>query len=155
MIFLISSIILLIAVFLDGMPSIFLSFLTSNLTLITLLLIYPIFIKNKKTYLLLLGISTLFYDLLYTNILLLNTTIIFCIYLLMEKYQKKINIWSLFGYFLCYHLVLFSLLYMIGYTKNPLAFISPIVASFIPNLIYGGILYMILKKYYPKKKYNE
>lgn len=146
---------LFLSVFLDGtIPLFFNTYFLSNLTFVTLILIYPLFLKKKIGYFIILVISSLSYDLLYTNILFLNTILYFCIFLILEKNYKKMTFSLILEYFLFYQLLLFSLLYTIGYTKDLFFGIKLIMSSFIINAIYASILYLLLKKFYKTKKIN-
>lgn len=144
---------LFLSVFVDGTLPLFENrFLFSNLTFTTLILIYPLFLKNKKTYILLLIISSVSYDILYTNILFLNTVLFFCIFLIFEKNYKSFNYFSSLQYFLLYELLLFSLLYTISFTKDLFFILKLTMSSFLINFIYTGILYIIFKDKY---KFNK
>ncbi len=149
-----ASLLVLLSIFLDGIISNTFTYFSSNFLLLSLLLIFPLFLKNKGAYLLLLLGSTIFYDSMYTNILFLNTITIFCIYLLMEKNRKFVEVTYFIGYFLLYHLIVFSSLYTVGYIKDPFLFIEIIFKSSVLNLLYATLLYNLLKKYYPKKKWR-
>ena len=153
---LISSIVLFLALFLEGIVTSIFNFFSPHFLLITLLLIYPLFLDRKKTYLFLLLISTVFYDLLYTNILFLNTICIFCIYLFMEKNVKTGKFFYFIGYYFFYHLILFSCFYVVGYIKSPFVFLEVLLMSSIPDFIYAMILYFCIQKFYPnrEKKYS-
>jgi len=147
-----SIIFIVIAIFLEGYITTLSGYLDADLLLITLLLLYPAFKEKKTAYIILLLISTIMYDSLYTNILFLNTTILFCIFLFIEKNQKINDILFLIGSILFYHFLIFSLLYIIGYTKNPFQFVEILIISSIPNILYTGIFYFILNKFFLKQK---
>lgn len=76
----ISSIIIIISLILDGLLSNFLPFMVGNLsiftplfTVVSIMIIYPFFRKREKNkYLITLAMTGLIYDLLYTNLLFLN-----------------------------------------------------------------------------------
>lgn len=76
----ISSIIIIISLILDGLLSNFLPFMVGNLsiftplfTVVSIIIIYPFFRKREKNkYLITLAMTGLIYDLLYTNLLFLN-----------------------------------------------------------------------------------
>jgi len=148
----ISSIILFVAVFLDGIISTASGYLHSNFMIVTLLLIYPLFLEKKPLYVLLLVCSTILYDSLYTNIFLFHTTCMLCIYLWIEKSIKTVDWTYILGYFLLYHIIVFSLLYIIGYITNPLLLIEYLISGSICNILYTIGLYYLLKNYYPKRK---
>lgn len=150
-----SGISLFVSLFLEGIITSIFGFFSPNFLLITLLLIYPLFMKNKKLYLILLVISTTFYDLLYTNILFLNTVCIFCIYLLMEKNMSTVNLFYLIGYYFLYHFILFSCFYMVGAIKNPLVFLDILSTSIISNLLYTCIFYFFVCRFYPSHEKKE
>ena len=74
----ISSIIIIASLILDGLLSNFLPFMVGNLsiftplfTVVSIIIIYPFFRKREKNkYLITLAMTGLIYDLLYTNLLL-------------------------------------------------------------------------------------
>ena len=76
----ISSIIIIASLILDGLLSNFLPFMVGNLsiftplfTVVSIIIIYPFFRKREKNkYLITLAMTGLIYDLLYTNLLFLN-----------------------------------------------------------------------------------
>jgi len=75
---------IIISLLLDGilnnlLPFINLSLFTPLLTLISIIIIYPLYIKKKKEYLLTIFITGIIYDLLYTNQLFLNGVVFFII----------------------------------------------------------------------------
>lgn len=152
---LLATVLLFLSVFIDGtIPLYTTTYFLSNLTFITLILIYPLFLKEKSLYLFLLLISTTIYDLLYTNVLFLNTVLCFCIFLILEKSYKKMNILLVFEYLLLYQLLTFSLFYTIGYTKDLFFGIRLILSTLIINVSYTIVLFILLKDKYKIKKIN-
>jgi len=150
-----SILILILSIILDGTIPIFTSnYLFSNFFFITIILIYPLFIKKKKLYLFLLVVSSIFYDILYTNILFLHTVVFFCIYLILDKNYKKMNFTLIIQYFFYYQFLLFSLFYTIDYTKDLFLILKMISSSLIIDFIYAGILYILFKDNYKLKKIN-
>lgn len=148
-------ILLFLSIFLDGtIPMFANTYFLTNLTFITLILIYPLFLKNKSLYLFLLLISTVIYDLLYTNILFFNTVLCFCIFLILEKNYKKMNFLLVFEYLLLYQLLLFSLFYTTSYTKDLFFGIKLITSTLIMNVLYTFILLILFKDKYKIKKVN-
>ena len=152
----------IISLLLDGiinnlLPFINLSLFTPLLTLISLIIIYPLYIKKEKEYLITLFITGIIYDLLYTNQLFLNGVIFLLIGIIVMNLYNKISINYL-------TILLFSLLIIIIYilltglillifnvvpiSINKLLYI--IKNSILLNLIYSEILYIILKRM-PKK----
>lgn len=153
---------IIISLLLDGiinnlLPFIDLSLFTPLLTLISIIIIYPLYIKKKKEYLITLFITGIIYDLLYTNQLFLNGVIFLIIGIIIMNLYNKISI----NYLI---ILLFSLLIIIIYilltglillifnvvpiSINKLLYI--IKNSILLNLIYSEILYIILKRM-PKK----
>ena len=153
---------IIISLLLDGiinniLPFIDLSLFTPLLTLISIIIIYPLYIKKKKEYLITLFITGIIYDLLYTNQLFLNGVIFLIIGIIIMNLYNKISINYL-------TILLFSLLIIIIYilltglillifnvvpiSINKLLYI--IKNSILLNLIYSEILYIILKRI-PKK----
>lgn len=148
-------ILLFLSIFLDGtIPMFANTYFLTNLTFITLILIYPLFLKNKSLYLFLLLISTVIYDLLYTNILFFNTVLCFCIFLILEKNYKKMNFFLIIEYLLLYQLLLFSILYTTSYTKDLFFGIKLITSTLIMNVLYTSILLILFKDKYKIKKVN-
>jgi len=147
--------ILFLSIFLDGTIPLFTNYyLLSNLTYITLILIYPLFLQNKKLYITFLILSSSLYDILYTNILFFHTVIFICIFLILDKHYQKINFSFILKYYLLYELLLFSLLYTINYTKDIFYFLKLITSSIIINTIYSSFLYLLFKDKYKQRKIN-
>ena len=149
----ISIILLIIAIYLDGIIPIYSNYyLLSNLSIITVILIYPFFTKHKIIYITILIIGGIIYDLMYTNVLFLNSIIYFCIYLLLDKNFKKMNISIIFKYYFIYLLVLFSSFYIVKYTKDLFFLLRIFTSSIILNTVYILLIYLLFKDRYPTKK---
>lgn len=145
-----SSVVLFFSIYLEGILTTFSSSLSSNFMLLTLLMIYPLYMRQKKIYLLFLFLATIMYDLLYTNILFLHTILLFCIYLSMEKNTKRLDLSVVIGYFFLYHFLLFSCFYLCGVVQNPIFLFQNLLYSSLPNILYVFFLYAIFHKYYQK-----
>ena len=160
----ISNIILIISFIFDGILTNFLpymvsdlSFFTPLLTVTSLVLIYPFFKKNKNRYLIHSFVVGFFYDLFYTNLLFLNGFLFLVLGLVIIKlYQVFGNgyIKILFSVFII--VVLYELLnvgIILLFNLVPLTFekvLYKISHSILLNLIYGEVIYFILKRI-PKK----
>ena len=153
---------IIISLILDGiinnlLPYINLSLFTPLLTLISIIIIYPLYIKRKKEYLLTLFITGILYDLLYTNQLFLNGIVFVLIGIIIINLYNKITINYL-------TILIISLLIIVIYISiiglillifnvvpisiNKLFYI--IKNSILLNLIYSELLFIIINKI-PKK----
>jgi len=153
---------IIISLILDGimnnlLPFINLSLFTPLLTLISIIIIYPLYIKKEKEYLITIFVTGIIYDLLYTNQLFLNGIIFILIGLIIMNLYKKITI----NYF---NILIISLIIIIIYilieslillifnvvpiTINKILYI--LAHSILLNLIYSELLYVIMK-HIPKK----
>lgn len=157
-------IIVIISLLLDGILTNFLPYMVGNLslftpllTIVSLILIYPFYLKNTKKYYLIALITGLIYDLLYTNLLFFNS-ILFLFVVVIAKYFYKnfeINYLNLIFYTIisisiyetsqALLLVLFNL---VPVTFEKLAY--KIVHSLLLNIIYVEIIYCIIKNLPPK-----
>ena len=142
-----------VAVILDGLVS-NLFYSSSDFLFLTLLFVFPFFMKKRRAYMLLFFIGTMMYDILYTNILFLTTTCFLLIYVLMDKTSYFLRLKTFVGYYLFYHVTLFSLLYIVGYTKNIFLLVHGILQSSIFDFVYVVFLFLLLRKRYPKRKIN-
>ena len=122
-------------------------------TLVSLSLVYPYFKKKYNNFIIVCGIVGLLYDIIFTNSLFINTiSFILLSFLIIYNYKLfKYNILfsNLFNIILiaCYRFISYILLVIIGYTKfNFYNLINGIYTSLIINIIYGVIIYIIIKK---------
>jgi rod shape-determining protein MreD len=153
---------IIISLILDGimnnlLPFINLSLFTPLLTIISIIIIYPLYIKKEKKYLITIFVTGIIYDLLYTNQLFLNGVIFILIGLVIMNLYKKITI----NYF---NILIISLIIIIIYilieslillifnvvpiSINKILYI--ISNSILLNLIYSELLYVIMRNI-PKK----
>lgn len=168
----ISTILIIISLILDGLlTNIFpymmgnLSFLTPLLTVICIIIIYPFYKKNLKKYYILSFLIGIIYDLLYTNLFLINGVLFFIIALITRYIYKNLRISSLsLTLYICLIIVLYeTLLATIFIVFNMIPFsitsiLYKIVNSLVINIIYGEILYYIVKttsKRHKKIKINR
>ena len=91
-----SIVILIISLLLDGIinnniPYINLSLFTPLLTLISIIVIYPLYKKEDNKYLITIFITGIIYDLLYTNLLFYNGVLCVLLGLLNIYINKKIQ----------------------------------------------------------------
>ena len=94
---LVSTIILIVSFLLDGILSNFLPYMvgdlslfTPMLTIVSFVIIYPFFVKNKKAYYLSSLIVGLCYDFMYTNLLFYNAILFLIVALLITLLYKYI-----------------------------------------------------------------
>lgn len=159
-----TSIILLISIILDGILTNYLPYLVNDLSLFTPLLtvvsifiLYPLNRKKETKFFILMFIVGIIYDLLYTNLLFLNGLLFFLIAFISKIIYKnfetsyfKLIIYTIFiiviyeslyaGILFIYRVVpitIYKLFYKISHTL-------------ILNIIYTELLYFIIK-HLPKK----
>lgn len=161
----ISSIIIVISMILDGILTNYLPYMTSDLSLFTplltitsLVVIYPLFYKEKKKYLITLFILGIVYDLFYTNLLFLDGLIFLCLgFMVMKIYQLfgsgyiKVII-TILLVIIVYELLNVSIFIIFNLVPVTLSkIIYKISHSILLNLIYGEFIYVLLglvpKKY--------
>ena len=160
----ISSIIIVISLILDGILTNYLPYMISDLSLFTplltvtsIVLIYPLFYKEKKKYLILVFTLGIIYDLFYTNLLFLDGLIFLCLGFLITK------IYQLFGSGYIKVLITVLLIIILYELLNVFIFmvfnlvpitidkiIYKISHSILLNLIYAELIYIILSLI-PKK----
>ncbi len=157
-------VILLISLLLDGvlnnnLPFISLSLFTPLLTLISIIVIYPLYKKEDKKYLITIFITGIIYDLLYTNLLFYNGILFLIIGLLNIYINKKFQVnYLTIIIILLLDIVIYILL------NSLLLFICNIVPititkiiyvfthSIILNMIYGYLLFIVIKGLTKKNK---
>lgn len=157
--------IVLISFLLDGVLSNYLPYMLGDLslftpyfTLVSIIAIYPFFIKKTKDYYIIVGITGFLYDLFYTNLLFANTIFFLLVAYIISFLYKKMalnlvtNIFLVILSLFIYHAIFVLCLFIfnvvpITYDK----FLYLILHSIILNVIYGEILYLICK-YLPTKR---
>ena len=116
-------------------------------------LLYPYLKKDNTKYLIICSTCGLIYDIIFYNSIFLNTISFFIlglIVILLNKYLTKnilniviITIVSI----ILYRLISYSMVCIIGYTNfNINSLFKSIYTSLIINIIYGIILYNVLKR---------
>ena len=159
-----TSIILIVSILLDGVLTNFLPYLVNDLsiftplfTVVSIFIIYPLNRKKETKFFILIFIVGIIYDLLYTNLLFLNGLLFVLIALLSKVIYKNFET----GYF---KLIIYTILIIIVYESVyagilfiyrvvPITFyklIYKISHTLILNIIYTEILYLIINKL-PKK----
>lgn len=151
-----SIILLIVALFLDGFLSIIIPLNYPFLPLITvttIYIIYPIFKKKQKKYLLITFMVGILYDLLYTNQLLFNaiifTTIAYITIYFYKTYQqtKITKIIYLIMIIILYEIITASILFVFQVTSINIArIVYKILYSILLNIIYAIILNNLLIK---------
>ena len=159
-----TSIILLISIILDGVLTNFLPYLVNDLsiftpllTVVSIFILYPLNRKKENKFFILIFIVGIIYDLLYTNLLFLNGLIFVLIALISKVIYKnfeisylKIIIYTII-IIVIYESVYAGILFI--YRVVPVTFIKllyKISHTLILNIIYTELLYLIINKL-PKK----
>ena len=123
-------------------------------TIITIPLIYPYFKKNKlNDYYKLVIIFGALYDMVYTNTIFVNITIFFILAQITILFNKSLsdNIIN-FSFLMIISITSYRIITYFNYllmSKKAFSFITLIAGiykSYLFNLIYGSILYIILEK---------
>ena len=128
------------------------SIFTPLFLLTSLTIIYPYF-KNKKNYVVLMVVLGAFYDVMFVNSAFISTISFFACSFVIILLFKIINYNLLnssiinIAIIILYRIITFLLLILIGYINlNISLFLKSIYSSLITNIIYGIIIYIILKK---------
>lgn len=154
-----SIVIVVISLFLDGILTNYLPYLVNDLslftpllTLISIFIIYPFHRKEEKKYFIILFILGIIYDLLYTNLLFFNAVLFVGIGLLTKFIYKtfEINTLKLLMYLplivIAYETA--TALILLTFNIVPITFYRvfyKISHSLILNIIYGELLFLIIK----------
>ena len=158
----ISLIIIVISIILDGvltnfLPYIDLSIFTPLLTLVSIFMIYPFFKKKETKYLIIVFIIGIIYDLLYTNLLFFNAILFLEIGLITIYIYKNYEITAL--RLILYIVIIISLyefstgIILLIFNVVPVTFykiIYKIINSLLLNIIYSELIYLLITKI-PKK----
>ena len=163
----ISIIIVIISLLLDGILTNYLPYLYTNLsiftpllTLISIFMIYPFFKKKEKNYFIIIFIIGIIYDLLYTNLLFFNGVLFIVLGLLIKYIYKTYEITPL--RLILYLIILISSyesltgIILLIYNVVPVTFYKvfyKIINSLFLNIIYGELIYLII--YLIPKKYKK
>ena len=155
----ISLIIIIVSLLLDGILSNFLPYLytdlsvfTPLLTLVSIFMIYPFFKKKEKKYLIIIFIVGIIYDLFYTNLLFFNGVLFVTMGLLIKYIYKTYEITPL--RLVLYIIILVTAyesltgLILLIYNIVPVTFYKifyKIINSLLLNIIYSEIIYLIIK----------
>ena len=155
----ISLIIILVSLLLDGILTNFLPYLYTNLsiftpllTLVSIFMIYPFFRKKEKTYFIIIFIVGIIYDLFYTNLLFFNGVLFVTIGLLIKYIYKTYEITPvrliLYIAIIISSYELLTGIILLIYNVVPVTFYKifyKIVNSLLLNIIYGELSYLIIK----------
>lgn len=159
---------IIISFFLDGILSNFLPFMmgelsyfTPFLTLICIILVYPLFKKKERHYMLAIMLTGLLYDLFYTNLFLTHCLLFGFFGLLVILLYRKVAInWltnlCLLVFFLFFYQGCFSLLLFV-FNIVPITldgFLYQFSHSLVLNVLYGEVLYFIIKSIPRKNRLN-
>lgn len=148
----------LISIILENIFNLYLNefeYFTSLFTLISLIIIYPNFKDNKKSYFIFSIILGFIYDIFFTNFYVLNAALFFVIsvmiYYIFSKKEytfKYLIITTIISIFI-YNLMLFLIFNFFNYTNYSILDFSYILRHFIlANIIYVVMLYIIVKNTY-------
>ena len=157
-------IILIVSVMLDGLLTNYLPFLVNDLsyftpllTVVSIFMLYPLNRKKEKNFYKIIFVTGIIYDLLYTNLLFLNG-LLFLLITLVSKYTYK-N-FDVTWFKLIIYTVIIIVIYETSYASILFIFrVVPVTLNklyykishtLILNIIYTEILYVIIK-YLPKK----
>lgn len=160
----IAIIILIISFLLDGILTNFLpygvgnlSLFTPLLTIVSIVVIYSFFYHKENIYYIIAFILGIIYDLFYTNLLFLNGFLFLLIAVFITKIYKLVGfnwIWILIDILVsiiiyeCSFAIIIVIFNLVPMTFNRLIF--KIIHSIILNILYGELLYLIIK-ILPKK----
>ena len=151
------TIIIIISLLLDGLLTNFfpyvgsLSFFTPLLTVVSISIIYPLFRKHEKRYLIVLFIIGIIYDLFYTNLLFVDGVLFLIIGLISIRLHKyiKIDYFKLIVFLLIilttYEILNASIVFIFGLSSiTILEVLIKILHTLLLNILYGEILYLII-----------
>ena len=163
----ISIVIMIVSLILDGILSNYLPYLVNDLslftplfTIISIFIIYPLYRKKEKQYFINIFILGMVYDLLYTNLLFYNGVLFIIIGIISRFIIKnfelsyiKLIIYTILIVTLYESLtaLLLTIFNMVPIT--PYSLLYKITHSLIINILYMELLYIILKII--PKKYKE
>ena len=160
-------IIMTISLLLDGLLTNYLPFLVNDLsfftplfTLISIFIIYPLYRKKEKKYFISIFILGMLYDLLYTNLLFFNAVLFVFIGFIIRLIIKNFELSYM-------KIILYIVIVVVSYESLTLFFLGifniipvsinrliyKITHSLLINIIYGEILFIIIKIL--PKKYKE
>ena len=159
-----SIIIIIISLILDGILSNFLPYMVNDLSLFTPLLtivsfiiIYPFYRKKRKQYFLMTFFVGIIYDLLYTNLLFFNALLFLAVSLFIHLIYKnlEVNYFNIIIYIVLIIIVYESIQYLIFIIFNLIPvdiskLIYKISHSLLLNIIYTELLFIIVNLL-PKK----
>ena len=158
----ISIIIMIVSLILDGILSNFipynnLSLFTPLLTVVSIFLIYPFYKKKEANYFITIAALGIIYDLFYTNLLFFNAAMFLIIGYVTQLIYKNLEI-SIIK--LIIYLIVIIIIYELSTSAIIFIFnlvpitmtkvIYKITHSLLLNLIYGELVYIVLKLI-PKK----
>lgn len=157
------TVILIISFLLEGIISNFVpinGFLVPLFTLVTLIVIYPLFNEHGEYYKYAF-VTGFLYDLFYTDTIIFHA-IIFCF---MAFIITRLNLVFSDNYInvliimivciLTYRVITYGLLVLVSSTPfNFVTLIFSILKSLIINLIYSALIFFVIKKFSKKNKYK-
>ena len=153
-------IIISLSIYLDGFLTLYLPYLQGDisllnpmLTIVSLIIIYPLYRKKEKTYFTIIFIAGIIYDLLYTNLLFYDAIIFLLFGLIIRKIYKDLDVrhfkLSLYIILLIILYELIMAMFILIFNLVPITLpklLYKITHSILLNIIYGEALYEIIKR---------
>lgn len=153
-------IIISLSIYLDGFLTLYLpylqgaiSLLNPMLTIVSLIIIYPLYRKKEKTYFTIIFIAGIIYDLLYTNLLFYDAIIFLLFGLIIRKIYKDLDVRHIkLSLYIILLIILYELImamFILIFNLVPITLpklLYKITHSILLNIIYGEALYEIIKR---------
>ncbi len=153
-------IILFISTYLDGFLTLFLPYMKNSLTLFTpmftlvsIFIVFPLYRKKEKQYLITVGLLGFIYDLLYTNLLFYDAIIYFLLGLITIKVYKRFDVCHIkVSLYVIILLIIYEFVFSVFIALFNLVPITiydiyyKIIHSLLLNVIYAEFLYTVIKK---------
>lgn len=153
-------IIIALSIYFDGFLTLYLPYLPGDisilnpmLTIVSLILIYPLYRKKEKTYFIIIFIAGIIYDLLYTNLLFYDAIIFLLFGFIIKMIYKELDVrhikLSLYIIILIVIYELIMTLFILIFNLVPITLpklLYKISHSILLNIIYGEVLYEIIKR---------
>lgn len=149
---------IIISFLLDGVLSFLIPFneiflFKSFFTIVSLVVLFPYTVRNKKIYYLIPFITGLFFDLIYTNTIILNALLFMIIFILIKSFYTVLQnnlfngiVMIIISIFI-YNIFTYFILNMIGINTLPFSiFFGQLIFIYIINIFYFIITYFIIKR---------
>lgn len=162
-------IILIISFLLDGILSNFIPYMVGDLslfspllTIVSLIIIYPLFKKNNKKYYIIAFITGILYDLFYTDLLFFNAFIFLLLAFFIVLLYKfiKVNFLTIILYTLVIITLYESVVGVVMIIFNVVSIsieslLYKIENSLLLNIVYSEVGYLLIKLFTKKNKNNS